>query len=154
MINWLGRLLHRPAVAVLTRLPWWSRRRARIVVLTTDGRVLLVKSWLSKQHWALPGGGIGRGETAEHAAVRELYEETGLRLDVATLRYLMTAEDRALKATLPIYAVNIGSASLGRVPALHQFEIISRQWFACDTLPPDLKKDYRRAITLALEGNS
>lgn len=154
MINWLGRQLQRPSVAILTQLPGWSRRRARIVVLTPDGSVLLVKSWLSKQHWGLPGGGITRGETGEQAAVRELFEETGLRLDPAALRYLMTVEDRALRAELPIYAAMVERQTLGSVPLLHRFEIISRQWFSHDSLPDDLKKEYRQAIALALVENN
>jgi len=40
-------------------------------------------SWLMVRHnvrgWELPGGKIQNGETVENAAIRELYEETGLQ---------------------------------------------------------------------------
>ncbi|MEI6557497.1 MAG: NUDIX domain-containing protein [Rhodospirillaceae bacterium] len=49
----------------------------RAVVTDGEGRVLLVRhSYLSG--WHLPGGRVGKGETAAMAAARELGEETGL----------------------------------------------------------------------------
>lgn len=35
--------------------------------------------------WTLPGGGVEFGEHPEHAAIRELFEETGLRGSVSEL---------------------------------------------------------------------
>ncbi len=54
------------------------------VVLNGDGHVLLVKRAHEplKGEWSLPGGGVEIGETLEAAVVRELFEETGLNLDV------------------------------------------------------------------------
>lgn len=54
------------------------------VVFTPEGRVVLVK----RRHepaagtWSLPGGAVEVGETAQAAVVREIREETGLRVDV------------------------------------------------------------------------
>jgi G:T/U-mismatch repair DNA glycosylase/ADP-ribose pyrophosphatase YjhB (NUDIX family) len=56
------------------------RQGVRALVLDPADRVLLVRfEWPDKSVWALPGGGVERGESAESALVRELAEESGLR---------------------------------------------------------------------------
>ncbi|RXJ71713.1 hypothetical protein CS022_19890 [Veronia nyctiphanis] len=56
-------------------------RGAVCLVGDEQGRVLMVKDYLSGRY-ALPGGGIDDGESPENAALRELFEETGLRAEV------------------------------------------------------------------------
>ncbi|MCA0241932.1 MAG: CoA pyrophosphatase [Proteobacteria bacterium] len=63
----------------LPRLAQWSTRPA--LLLTRRAAAL-------RQHagqWALPGGRIDAGESAEQAALRELHEEVGLALAPAAL---------------------------------------------------------------------
>jgi 8-oxo-dGTP diphosphatase len=45
-------------------------------------RIVLVKRKNPPHGWALPGGFVDYGETVEAAAVREAYEETGLRVQL------------------------------------------------------------------------
>jgi 8-oxo-dGTP pyrophosphatase MutT (NUDIX family) len=62
------------------------RQAGRIFVLDADRRVLLVHErrdvGSDRSHWITPGGGVEAGESAAQAAVREVYEETGLRLEL------------------------------------------------------------------------
>jgi ADP-ribose pyrophosphatase YjhB (NUDIX family) len=48
-----------------------------IALRDADGRILLVRH-AEGNVWLLPGGGIEPGETPADAAVREMFEETGL----------------------------------------------------------------------------
>ena len=49
------------------------------IICEQDRHVLLVRKRGGR--WTLPGGKLERGESAADAAVRELLEETGLRVD-------------------------------------------------------------------------
>lgn len=61
------------------------RTAARVVLLDGDGRVLLFEgadpARPDEPFWFTVGGGVDDGEDPRAAAVRELHEETGLRLD-------------------------------------------------------------------------
>ncbi len=47
-------------------------------VVECDKKILLVKLSYAHKGWTIPGGGVGRKETFEDAARRELKEETGI----------------------------------------------------------------------------
>jgi 8-oxo-dGTP pyrophosphatase MutT (NUDIX family) len=64
-------------------LPVIERSAVRLVVLDTQGRLLLFRTHDNDYPelgtwWELPGGGIEPGETYLDAAIRELREETGI----------------------------------------------------------------------------
>jgi 8-oxo-dGTP pyrophosphatase MutT (NUDIX family) len=60
------------------------RHAARVLLLDAQDRVLLIRFRINRDDnasvWVTPGGGLLDGETHEQAAVRELYEETGLTI--------------------------------------------------------------------------
>lgn len=71
--------------------PVYERATARVVVLDHDNRALLINEVDPEapgrtSYWLTPGGGIDPGESPREAAVRELYEEIGLRAQPDDLR--------------------------------------------------------------------
>lgn len=61
------------------------------IIIEYGGGIVLIERANPPLGWALPGGFIDYGESAEDAAVREAEEETGLRL--ADLRQFHTYSD-------------------------------------------------------------
>ena len=77
----------------LPQSPWLA---VDAVVYLTDGRLVLVqrKHAPYKGWWALPGGGVEVGETVEQACIREVREETGLKIQLQHLVGVFSAPDR------------------------------------------------------------
>jgi len=53
-------------------------------IVLKDGEILLVKRKKKpfENMWALPGGFVNYGEKTENAAIREMFEETGLKTKI------------------------------------------------------------------------
>lgn len=59
-------------------------RLAVRAVILHQGRLLLVNAWPGQQSdlWCAPGGGVERGTSLPENLIREVFEETGLRIAV------------------------------------------------------------------------
>jgi 8-oxo-dGTP pyrophosphatase MutT (NUDIX family) len=67
----------------------YDRRAARVVLVDRADRTLLLRGGdparPGLRWWFTPGGGLNEGETSAEGASRELFEETGLRVDPGDL---------------------------------------------------------------------
>ncbi len=105
------------------------------VIVHVQGRgVLLIERNNPPLGWALPGGFVDYGETVEHAAVREAFEETGLRVRIRQLLgvYSDPARDARLHTMSCVFVVDVeGDAS----PVAGD-DAGRAQFFPLEELPP------------------
>lgn len=89
MKRWLERL---GFVAFFVAWPLffvYLRRSERTrILIHHEGKVLVMKNWVSDHSWQLPGGGLHRGEPVVVGAQRELREETGIAVETRQLRFV------------------------------------------------------------------
>jgi 8-oxo-dGTP diphosphatase len=78
----------RPVCAVCGQVAYLDPKLAVAVIIFRDDRVLLGKRGMHGREpgkWSFPAGFVERGERVEDAAVRETWEETGLRIELGDL---------------------------------------------------------------------
>ena len=64
---------------------------AAAVIFDDKNRIFLVKLTYQRFYpWGLPGGGLEYGETSQDAVVREVWEETGLTVEIEKLLFNKT----------------------------------------------------------------
>ena len=117
------------------------------VMVLKDGKVLLgqrhpdpVKAD-SAMHgegtWTMPGGKLHFGEGFEEGAQRELFEETGIRVEIANLKVISLTNDMVPDA----HFITVGllcEKFEGEAQVLEPDEITQWKWFSLDALPTPL----------------
>lgn len=144
----VGRVAHKGATPFMRLYLRNKHVRVRVLIINDHKEVLLVRSWFSHQRWTLPGGGIKRIETPAEAAVREVFEETGLRIAVDHLHELGTFTNPAPKApyTVACFKVDIPKRP-PRIAYHRRIEMLDVAWYGLDHLP----KDRSPVVDLALD---
>ena len=112
--------------------PTWTAGAVAIIE-RSDGRWLMVKP-VYRQGWSLPGGLIDRGEAAADAAVREVWEELGLRIRVEKQPWVVF--DSMMRQVEMVFRGElIDEIDLDSV-TVRSDELDDVGWFPPDELPP------------------
>ena len=119
------------------------------VVMTNEAtpQVLLIERGLDpyKGSWAFPGGFMNMDETTEQCAIRELEEETGMKVTELQQIGAYSKVDRDPRGrTITVAYLIVVDAP---VAVIGQDDAAKAQWFPIDALPPlafdheDIMKD-------------
>jgi len=124
---------------------------AGAIVLNTAGEVLLVHHTYGVQNWEIPGGAGEAKESPSETAVREVYEETGLRVRAvrATGWYYEPEIDKL--GTVFLCVVETGSEL---TPVPDGSETSECKFWPADSLPRPISDWTVLRISDALNGQS
>ena len=114
------------------------------IMMLRDGKVLLGKRSDDPEKadsdlhgegtWTMPGGKLEFGESLEEAAIREVLEETGIRISEQSLEFISVANDVGKDA----HFITIGflCRQFNGEPVVKEPEEITEwKWFEFDSLP-------------------
>jgi ADP-ribose pyrophosphatase YjhB (NUDIX family) len=125
-------------IALFDKRPWFRISPAIGVdaaVFNKTGEILLIRR-KDNDTWAMPGGIAEIGDTLPETAIKELWEEAGLRGRV--VRQLGTFDGRLWGSISPVHLINmvflVECDELNPTPGL---ETTDAQFFARDALPFD-----------------
>lgn len=141
--------------------PLVRRTGARVVLFDDSDRVLLIEERFVEDgqqvhHWLTPGGGVEAGEDLVTAALRELFEETSIRVELAADSPQVHEQRREWSWDAVTYdqddhffAARVGAPWEVRPAALtpmEQHTVVGNRWWTLDELrastdtfvPPDV----------------
>jgi 8-oxo-dGTP diphosphatase len=113
-------------------------------VVLDEGKIVLIRRLFApfKGCWALPGGFVELGETVERAVVREVFEETGLRVKAVKLVGVYSDPKRdARRHTVSVCFLCRKTG--GRLAS--GSDSAEAKWFSLDCLPT-LGFDHKRMV--------
>lgn len=125
-----------------------------VILTNPQGEILLGKRCNSHApFWALPGGKMELGETFEQTAIREVAEETGIRLDnvrlIALTNNLATYRDEGIHFISAILL----TSDIEQQPQRREPDRCEKwQWYRLDELPEPLFEASRQALRNWQEG--
>lgn len=115
-------------------------------IVIRDRRVLMIERMNTPEGWALPGGFVDYGETAEAAVSRELREETGLRASSLTLLGVYSAPGRDPR----FHTLTVVYLAQAEGEGVAGDDARSLRWWPVDSLPSNIAFDHRQIIQDAL----
>jgi len=95
----------------------------RVLLTDDEGKVLILKrstnSRTNPGKWELPGGKVDQGESFDHALLREVYEETKLKI---TLEHVVGVSEQNLHVIRAVHIIMSGEIMEGNLKLSSEHE--------------------------------
>jgi 8-oxo-dGTP pyrophosphatase MutT (NUDIX family) len=112
--------------------------------------------------WALPKGNLGREESPEETALREVTEETGLegfsQGKLGDVRYVYTRRGTRIFKVVSFYLVRYRRGRIDDVPESFRHEVAEARWIPLEEAPRLLayggERDMAKAALATLEADT
>lgn len=105
----------------------------RVLLVDENGKVLILKrstdSKTNPGKWELPGGKVNQDESFDHALLREVYEETGLKIE---LGHVVGASEQNLHIIRAVHIIMSGKIVEGELTLSSEHE--GYAWVLMETL--------------------
>lgn len=121
----------RPVCVACGAVTYLDPKLAVAVLIEREGRILLGRRGEGTREagrWSFPAGFVERGERVEDAAVREVAEEVGLRIEVGSLLGLYSRDGEMV--VLAVYAARVADGT-----PVADDDLVEIGWFDADSLP-------------------
>jgi ADP-ribose pyrophosphatase YjhB (NUDIX family) len=116
---------------LMLRLLRLRTRGVKVMVFNPAGELLLIRnSYGARGLFVLPGGGIGRRESPDAAALREVEEEIGIRLDGLVPAGVFGSTAEGKRDTIHLF-----TAVTEAEPRIDAVEVEEARFFPLDALP-------------------
>lgn len=106
----------------------------RVLLVDENGKILILKrstdSKTNPGKWELPGGKVNQDESFDHALLREVYEETGLKIE---LDHVVGASEQNLHIIRAVHIIMSGKIVEGDLTLSSEHE--GYAWVLMETLP-------------------
>lgn len=127
---------------MLLRRLRWRTRGVKVMLFNDRQELLLVRNGYGATHvYVLPGGGIRPFESPVAAAVREVREEVGVKVERLAARSTHYSEAEGKRDTIHLF-----TAFSAEAPKPDGIEVVEARFFPLDALPAEASAATRRRI--------
>lgn len=129
------------------------------IIIRNENKEILLQERTDRNMWGLPGGCQELGEDLRETAIREAYEETGIKLDIENLVLINTLSGNLRKNSYPngdivynntsLYLANVSINSLEKLKGdseTKRLKFFSLNDIPCNLMDKDLILEYKKYL--------
>lgn len=129
------------------------------IIIRNENKEILLQERTDRNMWGLPGGCQELGEDLRETAIRQAYEETGIKLDIENLVLINTLSGNLRKNSYPngdivynntsLYLANVSINSLEKLKGdseTKRLKFFSLDDIPCNLMDKDLILEYKKYL--------